>query len=411
MPERSATFSLDFYNLIETLSGALDLVGGRINGHGKIVAYIALTLAEGLGLPPEEFDDLRTAALLHNAGVSRTSVHEQMRRLDWDKASQYSREGAELLGVFDPFARPAKIVLHQRARWDRLAASDTEPGVALSANLVFLAGRIDALLNWDRELLLNRERAEREVKELGESYFNPDVIKVFLEKSRIEAFWLSLSSRHVRKALTRFRPPEPREVGLSELEIIASIFARIVDNKSSYTRRHSEGVANLCHMFGTKMNLTPLNIQKLRIAGLLHDLGKLAVPDEVLEKPAVLTADEFQIIKRHPFETYQILDGLPGLEEIRDWAAFHHEKADGSGYPFHLKQQQLHLEHIIVIVSDMIQALVQDRPYRSGLSKDNLLDILEHMADKNTIFEPLIKIVRTDFDEVTQVARVQEKTE
>ncbi|MDY6853049.1 MAG: HD domain-containing protein, partial [Thermodesulfobacteriota bacterium] len=152
MPERSATFNLDFYNLIETLSGALDLVGGRNNGHGKIVAYIALTLAEGLGLPPEELDDLRTAALLHNAGVSRTSVHEQMRRLDWDKASQYSCEGAELLKVFSPFARPAKIILHQRVRWDRLAASDTEPGVARPANLVFLADRINTLLDRDREL-------------------------------------------------------------------------------------------------------------------------------------------------------------------------------------------------------------------------------------------------------------------
>ena len=88
------------------------------------------------------------------------------------------------------------------------------------------------------------------------------------------------------------------------------------------------------HYFASHLGLSPETAKQLRVAGLLHDLGKLAVPDEILEKPSQLTPDEFQIIKRHPFETYYILSGVPALDKIRDWAAFITKKWMVPGIPF-----------------------------------------------------------------------------
>ncbi|MFH1135403.1 MAG: HD domain-containing phosphohydrolase [Pseudomonadota bacterium] len=385
-------------SLVAALSEALGLVGGKIVNHGKRVAYLALNLAGPLGLNETEIQDLWNAALLHDAGVSRTRTHEKLLQFDWEGAYEHCRDGANLLRTFPLFARPAEIILHHHSKWSELKSGDLPEKTALMANLVFLADRIDVLINWKQELILNRSRIEDRVKNLAGDFFNPDAVDAFLEKSAVEVFWLSLYPRHLSRSLTAFQPQEPIELDMKNLEDLARIFAQIVDNKSPFTRSHSEGVGRLCHFFARNLGFSPAAARKLMVAGLLHDLGKLAVPDEILEKPSQLTPDEFQIIKRHPFETYYILSGVPALNEIRDWASFHHEKMDGSGYPFHFKQSKFSLEHVIVMFSDIIQALIQDRPYRAGLSRDQVLDILLHLAAQQTVFAPLLKIVARDYE-------------
>ena len=209
---------------------------------------------------------------------------------------------------------------------------------------------------------------------------------------------------HLDTALERFRPKKPITVGLDDLEILSAVFGAIVDNKSPYTKGHSKGVAQLCDLFATRLDMPEETVKKLRIAGLVHDLGKLAVPDSILEKPGSLTADEFQVVKRHPFETYYVLSAVPQLADIRDWAAFHHEKPDGSGYPFHLTEKDYAVEHTIVMLSDKIQALIQERPYRPALERDQVLDILEHLAASHQIYEPVMQVIRSDYDSVAERA-------
>ena len=398
-------FQVSLGDLVVAFSEALVLVGGKIVNHGKRVAYLALSLAESLDLSPEEFNDLRTAALLHDAGVSRTWTYKKLMELDWEGAMEHCDDGAELLRGFPPFARPAEIIRHHHRKWEYLIKSDVPRGTAVLSNLIFLADRIDTLVDWKNELILDRERIVGVISELSGTFFNPDMVAGFKKKSTVEVFWLSLLPRHLPWALSRFRPSSDLELGLFDLEKMSAIFARIVDNKSPFTMDHSYGVARLCHFFGQRMNLEPETVQKLRISGLVHDLGKLSIPDEILEKPSALSPDEFQIIKRHPFETYYILSGLTALADIRDWASFHHEKADGSGYPFHLTGRQMGQEHLIVMLSDVIQALVQDRPYRPGLGRDQVLDILAHLATQQSSLQPLVDEVRKDYDLVAEVAR------
>ena len=110
-----------------------------------------------------------------------------------------------------------------------------------------------------------------------------------------------------------------------------------MDAKSPFTAEHSVGVSRLARFLAERLGVSIENCEKLEIAGLLHDLGKLRVPDEILEKPGRLDKRERKIINTHSYETFQILRNIRGFEEITRWAAYHHEEPDGSGYPFHLK--------------------------------------------------------------------------
>lgn len=367
-----------------------------------------MSIADELDLNPGEIEDLRTAALLHDAGVSRTHTHKSLLQLDWKGAGEHCREGADLLRIFPYFDRSAEIVLHHHTKWEKLKDLQLDSRTALMANILFLADRIDALLDWKTELILNRKKIEEQIEALSGSFFKPEIVDIFLNKSVIEVFWLSLYSRHLPGALAKYQPEAGRHLDLAELETIASIFATIVDNKSPFTIGHSEGVARLCHFFAASMGLPETTVKKLRIAGLFHDLGKLAVPDEILEKPSFLTTEEFQIIKRHPYETYYILSHIPALEDIRDWASFHHEKPDGSGYPFHITRDSFTLENTIVQLSDIIQALIQDRPHRPALGKHQIMDILEHLSTHQLVFSQLMQVIRSEYDMIAEIAAGKE---
>ena len=116
---------------------------------------------------------------------------------------------------------------------------------------------------------------------------------------------------------------------------LAQIFARIVDDKSAFTAEHSVGVSRLACLLGRLAGLPAKDCELLEIAGLLHDVGKLCVPDEVLDKPGPLNEAELAVIERHTFETWQILRRIRAFDQVAEWASFHHESIAGNGYPFH----------------------------------------------------------------------------
>ena len=114
-------------------------------------------------------------------------------------------------------------------------------------------------------------------------------------------------------------------------------------------------------------------VQKMYLAGALHDIGKVAVGNEILEKPGRLTEDEFAVMKHHAAYTYYILSGVDDFDEIRDWAAFHHERLDGTGYPFGKTAAELNTQERMMACIDIYQALTESRPYKQGMPHGRLL--------------------------------------
>ena len=398
----SDTIDVDLRQVIYALSDALDLVGMDDVGHGKRVGIMAAACAQALGKSRTETTFLFDLGMLHDIGVSSTSTHNNLvTQFDWGGSQVHCEVGYQLLRDFAPLARLAGPVHFHHTRWDKLSTMpEVTKVVAEQANLIYLVDRVDALAAAHYaggSLLMHTAAIQRKISDNAGTYFSPLLVESFLAASASEAFWLQLEPRSVQALLQDMQlRGEPVRASIFELKQLARIFSRIVDAKSPFTAEHSLGVAQLARLLAERMNVSPLNCDKIEIAGLLHDLGKLRVPDEVLDKPSALDERERKIINTHSFETFQILRHIKGFEDIAQWAAHHHEEPDGKGYPFHLAGDALPLEARILRVADVFQAMAQNRPYRAGLTAEAVLDFLNQMVAKGRLEAAIVNAAASD---------------
>ena len=383
-------FFINLHEAIFSLSDALDLVGVVQIHHGKRVAFMAAECGKKLGWKEQQLDNLFQAAMLHDCGVSNTAVHARLAQFEWEKETDHCVIGSALLQATPPLAHLSEYIRYHHTHWSELQQANLADEIAIGSNCIHMVDRVDILtlkeLVNNPNILAGRHEVRSRIAEKKDSWFHPELVEVFLEISNSEAFWLSLEREHVDGYVSTWVAHETtREVDFSELKSIVQIFSHIVDAKSSFTKQHSDGVACLSRFIGECFNLSERSCDMLELAGLLHDLGKLRVPDEILEKKGTLTETEYLLMQRHSFDTYNILKNIKGFEEVSTWAAQHHERLDGSGYPFHSNLQQTSLEARIIAVADVFQALAQKRPYRDSLEPDNIMAILNEQQERGLL--------------------------
>jgi len=403
------TYQINLHEAIYSLTDALDLVGVTHIHHGKRVAYLATAFAETLGWPAAQCDQLFLAAMLHDCGVSRTRVHLKLREFSWEDERDHCKIGAAMLSQCRQLASLADVVLHHHTHWSAYAGLDVPTEVSELANCIYLADRVDILSvggieKTDNILLARDEIVDKIVAKRGD-WFAPALVDAFLANARSEAFWFRLERGHVSQYAREWVVRCPRHpIEFAELRDLINLFAIVVDAKSAFTSEHSDGVASLARHIGQLFDLPERSCELLELAGLLHDIGKLRVPDEILEKPAPLSAEEFAVMRRHSFDTLDIIKNIHGLEEVAQWASQHHERADGSGYPFHLRADQLALEARILAVADVFQALAQNRPYRHSLPATEVLAILKTKVTDGALDGAVVECVETHLDSCWQAA-------
>jgi len=276
------------------------------------------------------------------------------------------------------------------------------------ANLLFLVDRIDALSSEhhaDRKLLQAKPSIRQRILEQRGKMFDPVLVDLFLDVSAAEAFWLQLDAANVQyDLLDRAMESSHRAVEWVHLRELALLFARIVDAKSPFTKEHSEGVGRLAAYLGKVAGLDTAACDRLELAGLLHDIGKLRIPDEILEKQGSLTEREREVMMSHSFETYQILKRTPGLNQIAELAAFHHERLNGNGYPFHTGAAKITPEMRIIQVADVFQALAQRRPYRAPMAVDAILAEMRKMVVDQSLDPEIFSLVEGDSQRCHELA-------
>lgn len=400
--------SFDLNQSIYALSDALDLVGIDEVQHGKRVGFMAVTIARAMGFDEQCISELLQAGLLHDCGVSSTKTHRNLvNEIEWSQADVHCKVGYNLLNQYPPLSHLAPIIRYHHTRWEILANKKMPYTQALMANLIFLADRIDALSTpyFGKNILDAREHVIKTLSGLKNELFSPLLMEGFISVSEGEAFWLALEPAHLLNFLwIEDRKQGPCSIDLVEFKQLAEIFAAIVDAKSKFTLAHSRGVASLARFLGEKLELSATTCEKLEIAGLLHDLGKLQIPDEILEKPGALIDEERQVINRHSFESYQVLNRISGIQDVAQWAAYHHETPGGHGYPFHIAGTELSHEARIIAVADVFQALAQNRPYRKALEPDMILNILKDMAQNQRLDQDLVRLVGANLDDCWHAA-------
>ena len=417
--------SIDIVGLTGACSYALDCIEAELvnikNKHGKRVAYISIRMAEYWKIQGEALQDLAMCALLHDNALTqyiseelkKDSVIDLKKDLPEEKTNLHCIYGKKdlpeektnlhcIYGEKNITKLPFKTDVTNVILYHHEHADGTGPfqkkwnEIPLFARIIHLADIIDIIRNsidsddnsWDfmcQYLSKNKD-----------SLFDSECVNAFLHVFTKESF-MCLSDDSFETKLWEAIPREKLVFDWEMCKDVADFFAKIVDYKSSFTSRHSIGVAEKASMLAKYMGYDSITVQKMYLAGALHDIGKMAVGNEILEKPDKLTDDEFSKMKNHAGYTYLILSEVNDFEEIRDWAAFHHEKLNGKGYPFGKTAAELNEPERMMACVDIYQALTEDRPYKKGLSHEKTCDILDDMAQKDFIDSDISKIIRECF--------------
>lgn len=381
-------------DMVNALSTSLDLISPSLVDHQKRVAYIAKCLAREMQVAPESEVTVVLAAALHDIGA--TSLIEKVACFspEMEKIPRHAELGYHLLGSFEPLLPTAAIVRHHHVPW-----LGCEGRVAsVESHIVHLADRIECRLNRKRDSFEQVAGILRSIEEHTGGAFMPEVAKAFRRVARRESFWLDLESAEIDRFLAAADDPAWASLGAGELLDLAKFFARIIDSRSPFTATHSAGVAAVAELLAREMNFSDKDCLQIRIAGLLHDLGKLAVPKEILEKPGLLNPSESARVRRHTYYTHRVLERVPGLETINCWASHHHERLDGGGYPFHIEGRDLQLGARILAVADVFSALSEDRPYRSALDADAIVALLAAAGETDHLDAQIVALARAKYE-------------
>jgi len=393
---------LDFAS---SISDAIDLVYPALSNHHKKVAYLSYYIAKEMNLPDHQIMDIVLAAILHDIGAF--SINERMSVVnalfDDSAHNQHALIGYRLLQDCKPLDHAAAIIKYHHAHYTAAAH-----GIPLGSYIVHLADRLSLLLNESSEILEQVPEIMKQIEE-NSSSFHPDTLSALRRLSQFEFFWIEVCSTAICFALPK-RMQNVREVmNLDVLKSFARVFSRIIDFRSRFTATHSSGVAAVALELATISGFSSRECRMVEIAGYLHDLGKLTIPAEILEKNSSLTCEEFNEMRKHSYYTYVILNKINGFEQISSWAAYHHEKLNGNGYPFHVKGDDFSKMARIIAVSDIVTAITEDRPYRPGMDSIKAISILRAMVEEGAIDVSIVDLVEKDFKRINNVRKAAQK--
>jgi putative nucleotidyltransferase with HDIG domain len=380
---------LDVLGLVAACSYALDCVETELvhvtSRHAKRVAYMSVCVAEQLGICGKDLQDLAVYALLHDNALTQyiqEELHSNLTDMkEMPRIGVHCSIGEENIQGF-PFHTDVKNVIlyhHENADGSGPFGKKSEE-VPLFSRIIHLCDLLDQACCRKAFTTETWEWAKDVLKRIRGTMVDEECAEA-LERIFSEEYFLSLGG-NFEASLWNKVPRQKQELDFSQIKKLAGFFAKIVDYKSPFTSTHSIGVAERAEKLSRYMGFDEETVQKMYLAGALHDIGKVAVGNEILEKPDRLTDAEFAVMKHHAAYTYNILSEIDDFEEIRDFAAFHHERLDGTGYPFGKDASELNVQERMMACIDIYQALTESRPYKKGMSHERACEILKNMADK-----------------------------
>ncbi len=427
----AALGGLRLSGVLEGLSHALDLTEGHPRGHAARSSLIGLRIGRALGLSPTEQTELLYALLLKDAGCSSNApvVHDlfggadqEVKRAvwlrDWRRVPQQLSYAWEYIGKGSTFVAKLRLLgrlamLGPRGSGERIFTVRCERGAEI-ARMIGFSDRVSAAIramdeHWDgggypygleghsvplyariiglaqvMEIFWDKAGADGALavaRERSGRWFDPDLVDALDDFEGDTPFWGRLADTKLKDDVL-VHVPADLEIPADDahLDRIADAFALIIDAKSPFTFDHSRRVASYAVAINERLGDGAVDAVRLRRAALLHDLGKLTVPNTILDKPGKLDGDEWAIVKQHPAHTLSVLERVPAFREFAVDSANHHEWIDGKGYCRGLTGDALSTTARILAVADVVDALSADRPYRAGMPPERVREILDSEA-------------------------------
>ena len=398
MPE-GTTVSLT--SVVKSFSQAFDLISPVLVKHHEQVGYIAARMANHLDYSPEQQLNLFLAGALHDCGALSLKQKMDALKFETETAQQHSETGYHLLKEFSHFSEAARYIRHHHVHWKEGRGEKYEgKDVAPQSHLLHLADRVAVLIESEKMVLGQTDSICKKIRSRSGSQFGPQFVKAFIQLAKFESFWLDIVSSSPLELGCAAIPVTKIELDLQKLNQLSEVFSHLIDFRSSFTATHSTGVAEAAAVLAQLAGFSQLEAQMMRIAGNLHDLGKLTVPAEILNKPEKLTQQQIDVIRTHTYYTYRVLEPVSSMKTINRWASYHHERIDGQGYPFHISGEELSLGARIMAVSDVFTALSEDRPYREGMDRESTMNIITNMANSGALASQIVSLLKRNYNQV-----------
>src|SRR5450759_3720232 len=356
--QRNITVNLG--NLVLSLSDAMDLASPLLIQHQQRTAFVVWEIGKAARLSIERLEKVFIAALLHDIGAFSLEEKISLRDFEIEKVEDHCIRGELLLNNIPWLKDSAKIIRFHHKEWQHWGESIENP-IVLESQLLFLADYLERAIKREDYILHQHEDIISKIESLSGSSLHPQVVDLFISVCHSEEFWLDLVSPRLYSLLLNEGPFRKIEIDYSDISIIAELFRNIIDFRSRFTSTHSSGVAASASMLARIFGLTDAEIGLMEVAGNLHDLGKLAIPNSILDK---------------------------------------HESLDGSGYPFHCVAAELSTGARIMMVADIFTALAEDRPYRKGMSKDGIVQIIKQFSDRSLLDTMIVNLLFENYNEI-----------
>ena len=386
--------TINLGNLLLSLSEAIDLANPLIALHQQRTSYIALRIAEQAGIAGQPLRYLFIAALFHDTGALTVEEKTALHEFEEVDVGNHCVKGEILFKRIPMFDRATPIIRFHHIRWDAATPSACTDAVREAAHIVCLADYIERLVKRTGYILGQVDPLVERIRSLSGSELDPIHVDAFQRLARSESFWLDLVSPKLYSLLLHKGPLAGETIHAAALEEISTLFRDFIDFKSSFTAAHSSGVSKCAETIGDLLGVTDDERFDLRIAGNLHDLGKLIIPNAILDKNGPLTDEEYRLMRCHPYHTFHVINTVSGLSRIAAMAGHHHETLDATGYPFQRPAQELMTGERIIMVADIFTALIEDRPYRDGMALGDVLRLLDDMSARGILDPDIVGTVK-----------------
>lgn len=446
---------INLSEVLSALSCALDLTEGQPIGHTMRSCLIGMRMGHEIGLSATDRAALYYALLIKDAGCSSNAARlcqlfgsddlelkPRMKVVDRQNkislAVQTARTVALKGGLSDKIKHfvgvarsdsvmkeimglrcergadiamrlgfpqaTADAVRHLDEHWNGRGHPEglSGPAIPMMSRIANLSQVVDVFHQHD-----GVKAAVKVARKRSGSWFDPLLVDRVVAWRNESSWWERLDNTDPTDDVIAAEPmSQVRWVSDDDLDVIARAFADIIDAKSPYTYSHSRNVAAYALGIAREMKLDSATQRRIYRAGLLHDIGKLGVSNSILDKPGRLTESERISVQRHPFFTWEILSRVPAFRDFAWPAALHHERLDGSGYPWHLSGNRLDMTARILCVADVYEALTAERPYRASLPWEESSRILGE--GRGTLFDPAVldalAACRTAVPDITNLA-------
>ena len=375
--------------ILHIISNMLKMQNAKLLDHGSRVGYLVAKMLEAKGLSEKEVLEGYLIGLLHDVGAYKTEEIDKLIQFETKNVCEHSIYGYLILELSEIMADKAEIILHHHTPWNKINGLSADKKEL--ANLIFLADRVEIYVRSkqepiDIEMLKKHQFYSDENLEL---FIKADQ-KYDLQKRLMDGSFINDTEKYLYRA----------EFSKDELKKWIRMAALLIDFRSESTVTHTITMVSASVAIAKKMGLSRQQLDEVYTGAYIHDLGKIAIPLEILEKPGKLTFDEMEVMKTHILLTGNIIRGHVS-DNVYKIAMRHHEKVNGRGYPYGIEDEEMTLAEKIVAVADIYSALSGKRSYKDKFDKEKIISIMEQLAEQSHNDKDVIQVLVDNFYEIS----------